>query len=173
MKKFIFGTIVILFTVSLLGCGEDTNNELNEQEESGIAHYHELPYEWAATYELAEGTYTLQFNENENGDESFMLAFVLEDSNINDLEHHVAHIMEEDVALEETNHFEAKHEYANNLKLNETGETIYTFTISKGGKYRIFTEHHPDEFSMKLLTEDGTVIEGTNAKEFEGHDHHH
>ncbi|MDA3130311.1 hypothetical protein ACFPTR_07090 [Aliibacillus thermotolerans] len=174
MKKIYFGFLPSMLSISLVGCSEATNNdEVKHEEASGIDHHDELPYEWAATYELEEGTYTLQFKENEAGDESFKIAFVIEDSNIDDLEHHVAHIMEEDVALEETDHFEAKHEYANNLKLNKEGETVYTFTISKSGHYRIFTEHHPDEFAMEILAEAGVAIDGVNAKEYEGHAHDH
>lgn len=55
----------------------EIKEEEEEEEDSiadGIGHHGELPYEWAGTYQLEKGTYSLVFNENEFGDESILVA---------------------------------------------------------------------------------------------------
>ncbi|WP_078552560.1 hypothetical protein [Bacillus alkalicellulosilyticus] len=145
-----------------------------EEEEEGIDHHQELPYEWAGSFNLEEGTYTLVFNQNEFGDESILLGFILENSNIQDVEHHAAHMMEhsdEEVSQEGT--FAAKHEYTFNLLINTEGSTTFTFTISEAGSYRMFTEHHAEEFKMQILSQSNEEIKPDNVKEYEGHGHEH
>src|SRR5690625_1605538 len=62
-------------------------NEIASAEEEGIEHHDELPYEWSASYPLKKGTYSLVFNQNEFGDESIRIAYILKNQNISDLEH--------------------------------------------------------------------------------------
>ncbi|MBM4765265.1 hypothetical protein [Bacillus sp. B15-48] len=195
MKKIFFGIMVTLLFMSLVACtstneeaakieeqeagGIEVDNDDNglEEDAEGIGHHDELPYEWAGSYELAGGIYTLKFNQNELGDESMLIAFILENSNITDLEHHAAHMMEEDApnlnSILVGEEFEAHHEYTYLLALNTEGESTFTFTISQAGRYRIFTEHHPDEFGMQILTEEDSEIAVNDSVEYEGHDHDH
>ncbi|MDQ0340120.1 hypothetical protein J2S00_002915 [Caldalkalibacillus uzonensis] len=153
----------------------ETTDESTEQAE-GIAHHDHLPYEWSASYQLEEGVYTLLFNDNQNGDESMRIAFIRQNSNIKDVEHHAAHIMEEDQGVElivDGGTFEAKHEFAYNLQLNQEGSTSFTFTIAEAGSYAIFLEHHIDEVAMQVMNESNAEIEAVNPKEYEGHGHDH
>ncbi|MDE5413688.1 hypothetical protein [Alkalihalobacterium chitinilyticum] len=155
---------------------EDTEmDELDEYEEEneGIDHHHELPFEWRGSYDLAEGTYTLKLNKNEHGDETMLIAFIMENSNIHDLDHHAAHLME--AAAEEVNEeqaFEAKHEYVYLLPLNED-ETTFTFTITKSGLYALYLEHDAEEFDLEIFNENNEEITSENVSQFEGHNHGH
>ncbi|MFN7249625.1 MAG: hypothetical protein ACK4M9_02440 [Anaerobacillus sp.] len=150
---------------------EKLDAEIEEAE--GIHHHDDIPYEWAATYKLKEGTYSLVFHQNEFGDESILLAFILENKNITDFEHHAAHLFEADAQeVKQTEVFHAKHEYVYNLLLNKD-RTDFTFTIVEGGSYRIFAEHHPEEFKMTITDIDGNEVEAENPIEYEGHEHGH
>lgn len=148
-------------------------NEVADAEEEGIDHHDELPYEWSASYPLEQGTYSLVFNQNEFGDESMRIAYILENHNITDLEHHAAHLIESNAEeVKENTEFQAKHEYVYNLLLNED-QTQFTFTIEKAGTYAIFTEHHPHEFAMTITGESGDEILPQNPTEYVGHGHSH
>lgn len=199
MKMILFGTMLSLLLMSAAACSsaneeiattEDQetdladernaeNEEMQEQEvkAEGIGHHHELPYEWGGSYELEAGTYTLKFNQNEHGDESILLAFILEGSNISDPEHHAAHMLEEDASnldrIEAGEEFDALHEYSFLLGLNLEGESAFTFTISEAGSYRMFAEHHVEEFGLQILAEDCSEIAVQHPVEYEGHDHSH
>lgn len=146
--------------------------EEDEKENDGIGHHHELPYEWRGSYDLVEGTYTLQLNKNEHGDETMLVAFIMENSNIHDLDHHAAHLME--ATAEEVNEeqaFEAKHEYVYLLPLNE--KTTFTFTITKGGQYALYLEHDAEEFDLEIFNNNNDEIAAENVRQFEGHEHGH
>lgn len=146
--------------------------EEEEKEAEGIHHHDDLHYEWAGSFTLSEGTYSLVFSQNEHGDESMLVAFLLENKNIHDLEHHAAHLFEAEAeTVEQGGHFHAEHEYVYHLLLNAE-RTVFTFTINESGTYRLFTEHHPDEFLMTITGETG-VVEPANEKEYEGHHHSH
>jgi hypothetical protein len=159
---------------------EKDDEELVETEEPAAPHtdddhdHEELPFEWAGSYKLQAGSYTLLFKQNEFGDESILVTFILEDSNIKDLEHHAAHIMEADVEdFNAGEQFDAESEFAYNLLLNVSGSTSFTFTIGEAGTYRIFTEHHADEFEMEITNKSKEVIVVENPTEYEGHGHSH
>ena len=156
---------------------EDEEEELiveeNHESSDGIDHHDELPYEWSASYPLETGTYTLVLNQNEFGDESMLIAFILENKNIKDLEHHAAHLFEA-LAEEVPEHtkFHAKHEFIYNLMLN-TDASQFTFNVEETGNYVLFTEHHAEEFLMQILDESGEEIVPENETEYEGHGHSH
>ncbi|WP_026674104.1 hypothetical protein [Alkalihalobacterium bogoriense] len=153
---------------------EEVKEEDEKKEEEGIGHHHDLPYEWSGSFELKEGTYTLELPENEFGDESMLIAFILENSNITDLDHHAAHILEADVEdVTQGSSFEAMSEYGYNLILNSNGSSSFTFTITTSGSYKIYTEHVADEFDLSIVNEAGETIQVENSKEFEGHGHSH
>lgn len=194
MRKIFIGTMICLLSIGLVACNsageenaknneqetdviEQVNNAEGQEDAEGIGHHDELPYEWAGNYDLEAGTYTLKFNQNEHGDESILLAFILENSNITDLEHHAAHMMEIDTPnldmINEGEEFEALHEYTYLLELNTEGESTFTFTISQSGSYRIFTEHNADEFGLQILTEEGNEMAVKDTVEYEGHHHDH
>ncbi|WP_152414317.1 hypothetical protein [Halalkalibacterium ligniniphilum] len=153
---------------------EEAVNVEDGEEESGTDHHDELPYEWAGSYELNEGEYTLLLPQNEFGDESMLISFILENSNITDVEHHAAHVMESEAAeVAGGSTFEAKSEYVYNLFLNTEGSTSFILTVSESGSYRIFTEHHAEEFDMQIINEAGDEVEAANVSEYEGHAHDH
>lgn len=191
MKKLLYGTAVSVLALGVLtacGNGEEKKPETeNKQEEvakvednvdaagdgeaaSGLDH-HDIPFEWGATYELGEGTYTLQFNENPNQDESILVAFILDDGKIEDMAHHAAHIMEaepEKVAVEEE--FVVESEYAYQLPLKKD-QTSHSFEIKEAGQYALFIEHRADEVKMQMLDASGSKVTAQNPREYEGHGH--
>ncbi|WP_059104871.1 hypothetical protein [Shouchella shacheensis] len=148
-------------------------NEIADAEEEGIEHHEELPYEWSGSYSFEQGIYSLVFNQNEFGDESMRIAFILENQNIMDLEHHAAHLIDSSAEeVKENNEFQANHEFVYNLSLNED-ITQFTFTIKEAGDYAIFTEHHPEEFEMTISDEVGEEISPQNPTVYEEHGHSH
>ncbi|RXJ00367.1 hypothetical protein DS745_12615 [Anaerobacillus alkaliphilus] len=177
MKRLFPLVLGTILTIGLIGCNEkEAVNEsaIGEDTHADDHSHDELPFEWAGSYELVAGTYSLEFKQNEFGDETMLLTFIKEDSNIKDLEHHAAHIMDTGGELfHEGDYFAAESEYAYNLSLNVKGSTSYTFTIQEAGTYRIFTEHHADEFEMEITNENSDVIIAKSVQEYEGHDHEH
>ncbi|QOY35044.1 hypothetical protein AWH56_020385 [Anaerobacillus isosaccharinicus] len=101
-----------------------------------------------------------------------LMAFILENKNITDLEHHAAHLFEAEAEeVKQNQQFQAKHEFVYNLILNQES-TKFTFSIEESGSYRIFTEHHPEEFQMKITKSTG-VVNPEDPIEYEGHEHGH
>ncbi|UOE92479.1 hypothetical protein [Alkalihalobacillus sp. LMS39] len=153
---------------------EEKEEEEKKEGDEGIGHHHDLPYEWSGSFEFKEGTYTLELPKNEFGDESMLIAFILENSNITDLEHHAAHILEADVDdVSQSSAFEAMSEYGYNLILNSNGSSSFTFTIATSGIYKIFTEHVAEEFDLSIVNEASEVVQVENPQEYEGHGHSH
>lgn len=189
MKKLPYRAAVCVLALGVLtACG---NGEEKEPEQEGIQeevvqagadgeveeedglHHHAIPFEWGATYELAEGTYSLQFNENPHGDETILVAYILDDGKIKDIDHHAAHVMEADPEkVDVEGNFVAESEYAYQLTLNQE-RTSYTFEIKQAGQYALFVEHHADEVKMQILDASGAEVTAQNPQEYEGHDHDH
>lgn len=151
-----------------------TNLTNDSTDDSSDDHVHDLwPFEWSAIYGLQEGTYTLNFNQNQFGDESILIAFIIENKNITDPVHHAAHLFETpSETIKEKNEFIAIHEHAYNLLLN-MDRTEFSFKIEESGSYIIFTEHHAEEFLMTILNQMGEEILPQNPTEYESGEHVH
>ena len=171
MKSILLLTLVSILGLTLVACGGDKPEEpeivAQEEQEDEDEHTHDAPFEWRGTYEFEEGEYKIKFNKND-GDAHMAMGFLKTDAQIDDFEHHAAHMMDEDSVMEDVEKdgiFEAKHEYAYELELNnETAE--FTFTIAEG-EYYVFTEHFPEEFDLEIVDADGNVLEATDTKEYD------
>lgn len=180
MKKFLRSILLLGLVLSLgfalIGCSKsDGKKEAvlseapNGEEEED--HHHDLPFEWSGIFDLEDENYTIKFNKNE-GDESILISFISIEGNIEDMEHHAAHVMEaEAIAVEKDGSFVAENEYTYNLALNEESSE-FKLELKKPGKYYVFTEHLPEEFDMEILSSDGVVLKAAEPTEYES-DHNH
>lgn len=184
MKKWIISMLLLTIPMLFVACSdseeeatatEEVTEEENEHEEGGH-HHHEIPFEWSGEVTLDEGTYSFVFQEN-GGEESVMVGFILDNGNIQDMVHHAIHMMDAGGEEVEAGHFHAKSEYVYEIPLNAE-ETTITFNVEQPGKYVLYFEHLPVEFQLEILDGDGKVITVENEEEYDGmyehgHDHDH
>lgn len=175
-SRLLLVCLILALGLSVVGCSPKKNDvnvglEQDDIQGEGIDH-HDIPYEWSGIFEFGEGVHTIKFKKNE-GDESILVAFISTESNISDMEHHAAHVMEaEAIDVEKDGKFIAENEYTYNLDLKkELAE--FQFEIESPGRYYVFTEHLPSEFQMEVLNPEGEVLKIDSPTEYEGdHDHH-
>lgn len=172
-KKAILPLVLLMLgLLAAAGCGGQGNGDAEHSHGHHGDHEHgDLPYEWSGDYTFAAETYTLEFQES--GDPSCAVAFVLDEGDRHDLEHHAHHVMEAHMEeVEPGGHFTALPDYGYVLVL-DPGGTTFTFEIEVPGDYVFFTEHYAWEFDLKVLDSGGQEVQARNIKEYEcGHDHH-
>ncbi len=134
----------------------------------------EYPFEWSGIYQLNSGAYEWLMGE---GPDPAMGAALLPLANMGlaaqeaTLMDAVLTFSDEEQAIEagETmRHGKGQH---NQLVLNESGETVFNFTIQEPGYYMLFTEHHPEEFDASLRGAE-SVLEPLADREYKP-DHEH
>ncbi len=175
MKKvYLLMIVILMMGVLMAGCG---GNGIDVNDGTDFAHddhdheHGDIPYEWSGEYTFEEGEYTLDFAES--GDPSCMIAFVVNEGDMDDIAHLAHHIMEAHMDdIQPGEHFTAMADYGYNLILNPE-ETTFTFEMESAGEYVIFLEHFPCEFDLKILDSSSQEMEGRNPVEYEDpHDHH-
>ncbi len=130
----------------------------------------EMPFEFAGFYQFNEMEYQLTLQE---GPDPSMDILILKVDNLNDF----ADVKKSAVRL-----FSEKTEKVHQGKFLKTNSQVSTLVLeseennfrakfNKEGIYGIFTQHHPDEFSMKWL-QNGKEPELLQSYEFE-HSHEH
>ncbi len=113
----------------------------------------EYPFEWSGIYQLNAGTYEWVMGE---GPDPSMGAALLPLANTGlaaqeaTLMDAVLTFSDDEQAIEAGETMRLGKGQHNQLVLNESGETVFNFTIQEPGYYMLFTEHHPDEFDASL-----------------------
>lgn len=163
-------TLALAAIILSAGCSPLHEPASPQEDEHGHEHG-DLPYEWSAEYELPAGKYTLVFQESES-DPSIIMAFLLDRGQREELDHLAHHLMEAGPQeVHPGNSFTAVDQHAYNLILNPEG-TEFTFEITEGGRYIIYTEHFAWEFDMKILDKTGKEVPAENPIEHvEPHEH--
>jgi G3E family GTPase len=134
----------------------------------------EYPFEWAGAFELAPGDYSLVLQEGPDPSIEVMLCEVL---GADDLD--PARAAERVFTL-----FSAEADQktpgarmscglrVRRLELAPSGETRFFIRIVSAGRYWLFTEHLPGEFSLQLLAADGREATPVAQRDFApGHSH--
>lgn len=180
MSRKLLSTSFLFFTL-IAGCGTGNNAESNaenapdqeeqasssseetsasnedhtDKENSEVSHHDDLPYEWKGEYHFHEET-TYTVTTSAEDPEPLTLGFIQEGENIEDVEHHAAHMMEaEDIDQITTNAtFQAEHEYAYTLR----DSTSYTFTI-EAGTYAVFLNQDPAEHQVSITNDQQETLE--------------
>lgn len=172
-KKFLLLVLSLVLSFSLIACNQKTEkveeaHEHHEEHDHDHEHSHG-EFEWIGEFDLKAGDYILHFGASP--DETMKVAFVKLGTNIEDLEHHAAHVMDTEAEeIKEGSSFEAKPDYAYTLLMDpEHGH--FGFTIAEDGTYAIVTEHMPSENNLQVF--DSNKVEILPSAEHEGHGHHH
>ncbi|MFL6600072.1 MAG: CobW family GTP-binding protein [Steroidobacteraceae bacterium] len=134
----------------------------------------EYPFEWAGAFELAPGEYSLVLQEGPDPSIEVMLCEVLGADGLDP-----ARAAERVFTL-----FSAAAEQdtsgptlscglrVRRLELLGSGATRFVVRIVTPGRYWLFTEHLPSEFSLRLLTPDGLEVTPIAQRDFApGHSH--
>lgn len=183
VKKLVLLGLIASIGATMVACGsddkevakdepavvEEVEKEEVEETESEEGHTHEAPFEWSGKMSFNEGEeYTLKFNSNDEKEEVITIGFLRTDANIDDIEHHAAHMMDHEVEKEHFHigeDFHAEHEYAYELALEGgTGEIKFN---THEGEYYVFLEHMPEEFNLEILDAEGNQVEISEEKVYE------
>lgn len=147
-KKLLAAFLVCGLT--LTGCANSTEKKAEETKQTTKEDDHGS-VEWIGQYEFEAGKeYGLAFDKSK--DKSVMVSFTNLESKIEELDHHVEHVMgskPEEIKL--SNHdIDVKNDYAYKLELKE--DTVhYHITVPKTGKYAVGLEHAPKELNFKIV----------------------
>lgn len=133
----------------------------------------EYPFEWCGTYQLESGHYSLQCEEGPDPEMSIVLlpTSATPKGEINEsLDQAVLLFSDTDTFVDSEGDLDpGNRKYT--LNLSVSGKKTFNITIPESGMYVLFTQHHPEEFSMKL-TKDSTQISVLHSQEFNpGHEH--
>ena len=134
----------------------------------------EYPFEWSGIYQLKAGTYEWVMGE---GPDPAMGAALLPLVNTGlaakeaTLMDAVLTFSDEELAIEAGGMMRLGNGQHNQLVLNKSGETVFSFTIQEPGYYMMFTEHHPDEFDAHLCGAE-SVLDPLETREYKP-DHEH
>jgi G3E family GTPase len=134
----------------------------------------EYPFEWAGAFELSSGDYSLVLQEGPDPTIEVMLCEVLGTDELDP-----ARAAERVFTL-----FSAEADQATSgatlscglrvrrLELTAGGETQFVLRIAAAGRYWLFTEHLPSEFSLQLLSVEGQEATPIAQRDFApGHSH--
>ena len=129
----------------------------------------EFPFEWAGLYEFNTFEYTLQLDEGPDPSMDILFIKAIPDETIEDITKSAIKLFSEKPVKINNDKF---------LKTNTLNQLIiesdfnqYRLKFAKEGYYGCFTQHHPDEFQMKII-QNNKPVESINSKEFE-HTHEH
>ncbi|KAB3524940.1 energy-coupling factor ABC transporter permease [Alkaliphilus serpentinus] len=162
-------SLVISLTLMVLLIGFSVN--FNE----AIPHYHgnegeEKSFEWHGFFHLEEGSYQLVLQEGE--EETQNIVFLHHEEHHEEDHHHeeelAFHAIEE--PLEITNNTINIRDKAGYILKADGNEKVFDTIVEEEGEYLVFLQHHPEEFNMQLLTEDGLSVPLVGE---EIDDHHH
>lgn len=147
------------------------NHENNDHDhDHGDGEHAHGEFEWIGVYDLeADTEYMLHFGASE--DETLNVGFVKLGDNIEDLEHHAAHLMVTEMeTVDLDGSFVAQPDYAYTLMMDpEHGH--FNFTVGEAGQYALVFEHHPSENNFELFDADGNEVAIVEEHEGHGHDH--
>ncbi|MFB6344267.1 MAG: hypothetical protein ABEK50_00635 [bacterium] len=125
------------------------------EETGGHAHGHgpSRPWEWQGQLDLPAGSYTIKFGES--GDPA--MRWLLLPRSTEHLEEHAVRAMENTCRSVSPGTSISPDEACYNLTLNDDG-TTHKLTVKNGGTFRLFTQHLPAEFNMRIKNANGKTV---------------
>lgn len=134
----------------------------------------EYPFEWAGAFELAPGDYSLALGEGPDPSIEVMLCEVLGADELDPVKAaervftlFSAGAQEQTVGATLTCELCVRR-----LQLPASGGSRFVVRIANAGRYWLFTEHLPHEFTLQLLAADGREVTPVVQRDFDpGHSH--
>jgi G3E family GTPase len=134
----------------------------------------EYPFEWAGAFELAAGDYSLTLQEGPDPSIEALLCEVLPDDQLDPLKaaERVFTLFSATADAQSPGAIVTPSLTVHQLDLPATGGSQFTVRIPKAGRYWLFTEHLPSEFSLQLLDERAQPATALAQHNFDpGHSH--
>jgi hypothetical protein len=136
----------------------------------------EYPFEWGGAFELAPGDYSLLLQEGPDPSIEVMVCEVLDADELNPVKAAERVFTRFSAAVpaenETTGAVLRAGLRARRLELPATAEAAFVVRIARAGRYWLFTEHLPREFSLQLLGADGQEATAVVQRDFDpGHSH--
>jgi G3E family GTPase len=127
----------------------------------------EYPFEWGGTFDLAAGTVQLLLEDGPDP-EMTVMAWRLPDPSADALaaaqEKVTVYFSADTHAVHPAHGFEPSFT-PTSLQLERAGEKRFLLHIGEPGAYALFTQHHPDEFRMRI-TQEGTELRAVNEHHY-------
>jgi len=134
----------------------------------------EYPFEWAGAFELAAGDYSLTLQEGPDPSIEVMVCEVLAADELDPLKaaERVFTVFSGTPAAQSPGATLAAALEVRRLDLPASGGCQFTVRIPEAGRYWLFTEHLPSEFTLQLLDATGRALESIAEHNFDpGHSH--
>jgi hypothetical protein len=134
----------------------------------------EYPFEWAGAFELAAGDYSLNLQEGPDPSIEALVCQVLPEDQLDPLQaaERVFTRFSAAAGAQSPGAIVTPSLKVHQLELPETGGSQFTVRIPEAGRYWLFTEHLPSEFSLQLLDVKGQPANALVEHNFDpGHSH--
>jgi G3E family GTPase len=134
----------------------------------------EYPFEWAGAFELTAGDYSLTLQEGPDPSIEALVCEVLPEDQLDPLQaaERVFTLFSATADAQSPGAVVTASLKVHRLGLPETGGSQFTVRIPKAGRYWLFTEHLPSEFSLQLLNATGKPATALAEHNFDpGHSH--
>lgn len=161
-KHLVFLSLLLVVLLMVVGCNQESASVPHDHDH-GHEHGDGL-YEWSGAFTFEKGTYTMHFKES--GDPSITVAFLFNEGEREDSDHHAYHILEAELEEVAANgKFEALPDFGYNLTLDPE-ETVTSFVITEPGEYLVYTEHFPEEFDLVIADDSGSALSPKDEKAY-------
>ena len=134
----------------------------------------EYPFEWAGAFELAAGDYSLRLQEGPDPSIEVMVCELLAADELDPVRaaERVFTLFSVAAAEEATGAVLAPSLRVHRLQLPASGESNFIVRIVESGRFWLFTEHLPSEFSLQLCDARGREVTPLVERNFDpGHSH--
>jgi G3E family GTPase len=134
----------------------------------------EYPFEWAGAFDLGAGDYSLVLQEGPDPSIDIMACEVLSADELDPRRaaERVFTIFSKGATTVTTGATVFPAPLVRRLELPAAGHAILVLRIAQPGRYWLFTEHLPSEFSMRLLDGEGDEVAPVVQRDFDpGHSH--
>ena len=134
----------------------------------------EYPFEWAGGFELAPGDYSLVLQQGPDPSIELMLCEAVATDELDPARaaERVFTLFSAEPEREICGAILSRGLRVRRLELAASGETRFVIRIAAAGRYWLFKEHLPSEFSLQLLATDGREVAPIAQRDFApGHSH--
>jgi G3E family GTPase len=134
----------------------------------------EYPFEWAGAFELSPGDYSLVLQEGPDPSIEVMFCEALVSDELDPAKaaERVFTLFSAEADQQTPGAALSGGLRVHRLELAAAGETRFVIRITAAGRYWLFTQHLPSEFSLQLLSADGREVTPAAQRDFApGHSH--
>ena len=134
----------------------------------------EYPFEWAGTFEVKEGTYSLELNDGPDPTMNLVTAYLADGEQAHDktaAERALRIWSEASLETTASSVIEAGASQAASLQLQSAGTKYFTLRAPKAGRIGLYTQHLPSEFGLRLLWDKSPMTAVAEREFAAGHTH--